>query len=61
MIHRVYYETRLIAKEPELGPQLVFTLSETKRLVLVISRNSKTASFGVSIEPKLSTLNVKQL
>jgi hypothetical protein len=35
------------------------TLSETKRLVSVVSRNSNTASFGVSVEPKVT--NAKQL
>ena len=43
---KVSYETRFIWKQPKLEPKLVSTLSETKRLVSVVSRNSETASFG---------------
>jgi hypothetical protein len=48
--HKVSYETRFVSKEPKL----VLTLYETKRLVLFVSGNSKTASFGVSVEAKLT-------
>jgi hypothetical protein len=47
---RVSYETRFISKEPKLEPKLVSTLSETKKLVSVVSRNSETASFIVLVE-----------
>ncbi len=40
------YKTRFISKEPKQEPKLVLTLSETKRLISVVSQNDKTASFG---------------
>jgi hypothetical protein len=49
----VSYETQFISKEPKL----VSTLSETKRLVSVVSRNSGKASIEVLVEPKLTTLD----
>ncbi len=57
----VSYQTRFKLKEPELEPKLVLTLSKTKRLFLVVSQNSKTASFGDLVEPKITTLDAKQL
>ncbi len=54
------YKTRFISKEPELELKLVLTLSETKKLVMVVLQKSKTASLGVLIEPKLKTLDMKQ-
>jgi hypothetical protein len=52
---RVSYETLFVSKEPEL----ILTLYKTKKLVWVVLRNNKTASFGVSVEPKLTTLDAK--
>ncbi len=54
------YETRFIQKLLKQEPKLVLTLSVTKRLVSVVSRNSETASFRVWLEPKLTPLNEKQ-
>ncbi len=54
-------ETRLILKEPKIEPKLALTLSETKILVSAVSRNSEAACFGVLVEPKLITLDEKQL
>jgi hypothetical protein len=51
------YGIRFMPKEPEL----VSKLSETKRLVWDVSRNSEIASFGVSVKPKLTTLDAKQM
>ncbi len=53
---RVSYKNRFISKEPKLEPNLVSTLSETKRLDLV-----DIAGFEVLVEVKLTTLNAKQL
>jgi hypothetical protein len=55
------YKTRFISKQPKVEPKLVSTLSETKRLVSVVSRNSKTAGFGVLVESKQKTLDAKQM
>ncbi len=56
------YETQFkISKQPKVESQLVLTLSETKRLVLVVSQNSEAASFRVLDDPKLTTLDAKQL
>ncbi len=52
----VSYEIRFVSKEPKL----VLTLTETKRLVTVVSQNSETASLGVSVEPKLTASDEKQ-
>jgi hypothetical protein len=54
---RMSYETRFLSKEPKL----VLTPSETKRLVLVVSGNSETAGFGISVGLKLTPLDKKQL
>jgi hypothetical protein len=42
---RVPYKTRFISKEPKLKPKKVSSLSKTNRLITVVSRNGKTASF----------------
>jgi hypothetical protein len=39
------------------GTTVVSTLSKTKRLISVVSQNSETASFVVSVEQKLTTLD----
>ncbi len=57
----VSYETQIISKEPKLEEKLVSTLSETKRLISVVSRNSEIAGFGVSVEPKLTTLDATRM
>jgi hypothetical protein len=54
---RVPYKTRFRTKKPKL----VSTLSKTNRLVSVVSRNSESADFEVLVEPKLTTLDAKQL
>ncbi len=46
------YKTQFISKEPKL----VSTLSKTKKLVLVVSRNGKTAGFEMLIGMKLTAL-----
>jgi hypothetical protein len=46
---RVSFETSFDSK---LEPKLVSALSETKRLFRLFCYYTKTASFGVSIEPK---------
>jgi hypothetical protein len=56
----VFYETQLISKESKSEPKLVLILSKRKRLVSVVSQNSKRASFMVSLKPKLTTLDAKQ-
>jgi hypothetical protein len=47
-----------MSKEPKLEPKLVLTLSETK--VSFGCFASSTASFGVLVKPKLTTMDVKQ-
>ncbi len=58
-VNMVSYETRFRSQQPKL----VSTSSETKRLRLasVVSRNNETASFGVMVQPKITTLDAKQL
>ncbi len=58
---RVSYDTQFILEEPNLEPKPVSTPSKTKKLVLIVSRNSETVSFEVSVELKLTTLDAKQL
>ncbi len=53
---RVSYKNRFILKEPKLEPNLVSTLSETKKLDSV-----DIADFKVLVELELTTLNAKQL
>jgi hypothetical protein len=50
-----------MSKELKLEPEPVLKLSETKRLVLVDLQNTETARFGVSVEPKLTNLNVSSV
>jgi hypothetical protein len=57
----VSYKAWFVSKEPKLELKLVLALSETKRLLSVVLQNSETASFGFLVEPKLTTLDVKQL
>jgi hypothetical protein len=57
----VSYKAWFVSKEPKLELKLVLALSEAKRLVYVVLRNIETASFGFLVEPKLTTLDVKQL
>jgi len=49
---RVSSETSFTSKQPKLEPKLVSALSETKRLFRLFYVFTKTASCGVSIEPK---------
>ena len=49
---RVSSETSFTSKQPKLEPKLVSALSETKRLFRLFRFFTKTASFGISIEPK---------
>jgi hypothetical protein len=58
---RVSYKAWFVSKEPKLGLKLVSALSETKRLLSIVLQNSETAGFGFLVEPKLTTLDVKQL
>jgi hypothetical protein len=48
----VSFENSFDSKQPKLEPKLVSALSETKRLFRLFRFFTKTASFGVSIEPK---------
>ncbi len=58
--HRVSFETSFDSKQPKLEPKLVSALSETKRLFRLFRFYTKTASFGVSIEPKQTKDQPKQ-
>ncbi len=51
------FETRFDSKQPKLEPKLVSALSERKRLFRLIRFYIETASFGVSIKPKLTETN----
>ncbi len=46
-------------RNTETRNELVLILSETKRLVSVVSWNNETASFGVLVEAKLTTSDAK--
>ncbi len=54
---RVSFETSFDSKQPKLEPKLVSALSETKRLFRLFRFYIETASFGVSIKPKLTETN----
>jgi hypothetical protein len=56
----VSFETSLDWKQPKLEPKLVSALSEIKRLFRLFRFYTKTASFGVSIEPKQTEDQPKQ-
>jgi hypothetical protein len=51
---RVSFETSFDSKQPKLELKLVSALPETKRLFRLFRFYIKTASFGVSIKPKLT-------
>jgi hypothetical protein len=57
---RVSFETSFDSKQPKLEPKLVSALSETKRLFRLFRFYSVTASFGVSVKPKLNGTKPKQ-
>jgi hypothetical protein len=57
---RVSFETSFNSKQPKLKPKLVSALSETKRLFRLFRFYSETASFGVSVKPKLNETKPKQ-
>ena len=52
ILGRVSCQTSFASKQLNLEPKLVLALSETERLFRVFRIFTKTASFGVSIEPK---------
>jgi hypothetical protein len=57
---RVSFENSFDSKQPKLEPKLVSALSETKLLFRLFRFYTKTASFGVSIEPKQAADQPKQ-
>ncbi len=54
------FENSFDSKQPKLEPKLVSALSETKLLFRLFCFYTKTASFGVSIEPKQAEDQPKQ-
>ncbi len=58
---RVSFEASFDSKQPKLEPKLVSALSETKRLFRLFRFYTETASFGVSIEPKQTEDQPKQI
>ena len=58
---RVSFETSFDSKQPKLEPKQVSALSETKRLFRLFRFYTETASFGVSIEPKQTEDQQKQI
>ncbi len=52
------YETRFISKE--LRTETSFDTIQDKEVSFGCSRNSEKASFGVSVEPKLTNLEAQQ-
>jgi hypothetical protein len=58
---RVSFETSFDLKQPKLEPILVSALSETKRLFRLFRFYTETGSFDVSIEPKHTDDQPKQL
>ncbi len=54
------FETSFDSKQPKLEPKIVSALSETKRLFRLFRFHVETASFDVSIKPKLTERNPKQ-
>ncbi len=59
--NRVSFETSFDSKQPKLEPKLVLALSETKRLFRLFCFYTETESFDVSIEPKQTEDQPKQL
>ncbi len=57
---RVSFETSFDSKQPKLEPKLVSALFKTKRLFRLFRFYSETASFGVSVKPKLTETNRNQ-
>ncbi len=57
---RVSFETSFDSKQPKLEPNLVSTLSETKRLFRLFRFYTETESFDFSIEPKQTEDQPKQ-
>ncbi len=55
------FETIFDSKQPKLEPNLVSALSETKRLFRLFRFYTETAKFGVSIEPKQTEDQPKQI
>jgi hypothetical protein len=51
---RVSFETSFDLKQPKLEPKLVSALFEIKRFFRLFRFYIKTASFGVSVQPKLT-------
>jgi hypothetical protein len=58
---RVSLETSFDSKQPKLEPKLVSALSETKHLFRLFRFYTETESFDVSIEPKQTEDQMKQL
>ncbi len=58
---RVSFETSFDSKQPKLDPILVSVLSETKRLFRLFPFYTETESFDVSIEPKQTEDQPKQV
>jgi hypothetical protein len=58
---RVSFKTSFDSKQPKLEPKLVSALSETKRLFRLFCFYTETAIFGVSIEPKQTEDQPKQI
>jgi hypothetical protein len=61
LMSRVSFETSFDSKQPKLESKLVSALSETKRLFRLFRFYSETASFGVSVKPKLTETNRNKL
>ncbi len=61
VITRVSFETSFDSKQPKLEPKLVLAISETKRLFRLFHFYTETGSFNVSIEPKQTEDQRKQL
>ncbi len=55
------FETSFDSKQPKLEPTLVLALSETKRLFRLFRFYTETEIFDVSIEPKQTEDQPKQL
>ncbi len=58
---KVSFKTSFNSKQPKLEPKLVSALSETKRLFRLFRFYTETESFDVSIEPKQTEDQLKQL
>ncbi len=58
---RVSFETSFDSKQPKVEPKLVSALSETKRLFRLFRFYTETEGFDVSIEPKQTEDQPKQI